>query len=123
MQTYLKIKIKSLAAEARIIRHEELKTNGRRRFLSAVQAPAEKVEALNGTFIGLHRHRTFDVRNEARAAQLAYGFLRQRPYRTLESKGFPPSAIRTRAMQLAIKYGPSALRLQTEALIAEWLKA
>ena len=63
----LKIKIKSLAAEASIIRSEEERLRGRAR--------AELVE-----------HRCKEVRTAARHAQLAYGFLRGRPYHAIESR-------------------------------------
>lgn len=65
MKTYLKIKIKSLADEARTIRNEEKKTSGETR-------------------AGLHQHRVIDVRREQRSALLAYGFLRGRDYRVME---------------------------------------
>jgi hypothetical protein len=55
----LKIKLKSLAEEARIIRHEERKTHGYLR---------EQ----------LHLHRTGIVRRAARNTQLAYAFIRGR---------------------------------------------
>lgn len=67
-KTYLKMKIKSLAAEARLIRYEERKWRGD----SATRA-------------GLQSHRCSVVRREARAALLAYGYLRGRPYRALEA--------------------------------------
>ena len=66
---YLKIKIKSLAAEAAIIRQEEHRWHG-----------------LSQARYGLHQHRILDVRREARASQLAYGFLRGRDYRVMEAK-------------------------------------
>ncbi len=69
MKVYLKIKIMSLAAEARIIRKEERKTPG----------PSDARQ-------GLHQHRVIDVRRECRVANLAYGFLRGRSYRALEAK-------------------------------------
>ena len=53
----LKIKLKSLTAEARIIREEERKTSGQKRN-------------------DLHTHRIHHVRPEARATHLAYGLLR-----------------------------------------------
>ena len=61
---YLKIKIKSLAAEARIIRKEEQKNTYFR--------------------IGLKDHRVGVVRIEARHSLLAYNFLRGVPYRKTE---------------------------------------
>jgi hypothetical protein len=54
---FLKVKIKSLVAESRIIRHEE-RCSGR-----------ELRDALRN-------HRVIDVRKESRAAHLAYGYLR-----------------------------------------------
>jgi hypothetical protein len=68
---YLKIKIKSLAAEAAIIRQEELKWHG-----------------TSSARFNLHQHRVIDVRRESRAAQLAYGFLRGRAYRVMEAKAY-----------------------------------
>jgi hypothetical protein len=62
---FLKVKIKSLAAEARIIRHEERKSRGQLRN-------------------DLANHRKGIVRREARNTQLAYGYLRGRSYRQLE---------------------------------------
>ncbi len=53
MKTYLKIKISSLAAEARIIRREEQRWPGDHQIRT-----------------GLHEHRVIDVRREARSALL-----------------------------------------------------
>ena len=65
-RVYLKVKIKSLAAEAKIIRTEERK-NPKFRF-------------------GLAEHRRTVVRKEARHTLLAYGFLRGKQYQQIESK-------------------------------------
>ncbi len=56
----------SLAAEARIIRHQEKKPENR------------------DCRAGLHHHRVIDVRRESRAALLAYGYLRNTPYTSIE---------------------------------------
>jgi len=83
----LRVKIKSLAEEARIIRREERRSNGPLRD-------------------ELHIHRVIAVRSEARVAQLAYGFIRGRAYERLEPKAnTPPDWKRVRA--LCKKYGPS----------------
>lgn len=66
-RAYLKVKIKSLAEEARIIRKEERASKG------------EKRE-------GLYLHRVGVVRRAARHSLLAYGFLRGREYRQIEPK-------------------------------------
>lgn len=65
----LKVKIKSLAAEARIIRLEERR--------------AGKSNTLREQ---LYRHRTVDVRREQRASLLAYAFLRGRPLAAVEPR-------------------------------------
>ena len=66
-RTYLKVKIKSLAAEAKIIRTEEKRARrpGLRR--------------------GLEDHRKGIVRTESRHTHLAYGFIRGREYHQMES--------------------------------------
>lgn len=81
----LKVKIKSLAAEARIIRLEELRSTG------VIQR-------------SLHFHRTYDVRNEARWSQLAYAFLRGRDYAQVEAKS-SGWVNWDRVMKLVAKFG------------------
>lgn len=81
---FLKIKLKSLAAEAKIIRKEEKKELGFR--------------------VELRDHRIFPVRREARHTLLAYSFLRGRPYREVENKCLrPPDWVKVEAM--VRKYG------------------
>lgn len=64
---FLKVKIKSLAEEARIIRKEELRARG--------------YDELREQ---LYLHRIHDVRDESRATQLAYAYLRGREYGACE---------------------------------------
>lgn len=64
---YLKIKLKSLAAESRIIAHQERKSWGSVRD-------------------ALHLHRKIDVRSEARAAHIAYAYIRGRTYQACENR-------------------------------------
>jgi len=74
----LKVKVKTFAAEARIIRKEELKATGRQR-------------------ISLHLHRVGIVRSGARYAQIAYGFIRGREYLQIERNAkTPPDRVRLR---------------------------
>lgn len=83
----LRVKVKSLAEEARIIRREEQRTYGRLR---------EE----------LHKHRVIDVRREARAANLAYGFIRGRTHEQMEgSRKTEPDWEKVR--RLCKKYGPA----------------
>lgn len=64
----LKVKIKSLAAEAKIIRLEENKI----------------MNKASDTYTELYLHRVVSVRMEARAAQLAYAYLKGYKYKDLE---------------------------------------
>lgn len=103
-KTFLKIKIMSLAAEAKIIRKE------------ANRWPREGQQ---GVRFELNQHRRFDVRSEARSAQLAYGFLRNRPYRSMEQKCHTvPNA--ARITEIAVKFGRLDKK-QTAAAVMEWL--
>src|SRR5436190_16454468 len=80
---FLKLKLKSLAAESRIIRAEERRPNASRALL----------------YPELRLHRTGTVRSEARHTLLAYGFLRGRSYRQIEAKaGSAPNWTRVEAM-------------------------
>lgn len=88
MNDYLQIKIKSLAAEARIIRHRErslrlFKAKGGGKEYRNVGRLSEKAKA---TWFGLRNHRTMEVRSEARSSLLAYGYLRGTPYLAMEHK-------------------------------------
>lgn len=86
----LKIKAKSLAAEARIIRKEERKLAGYRR-----DAIAE--------------HRRVVVRMHARATQLAIACIKKKPYITLERKCndlyYRDTVITPMVVAMAKKYG------------------
>lgn len=104
MKSYLKIKIKSLAAESRIIRFEELRLKGRRRAVADRQGDAGLVQGMGIELDGLYLHRVRDVRIEARAAQVAYAFLRCKPYASIERPG--SAGLRTgRVADLISKYG------------------
>ena len=87
---FLRVKLKSLAEEARIIKVEEQRANGCRKF-----------ELQNS----LREHRIGIVRSEARATLLAYQFLRGIPYSVIEkpSKENPPNWHRVDKM--VKKYG------------------
>ena len=68
VSVFLKIKLKSLAAEARIIRRQERKTGGKHDHIRE----------------SLYLHRLHVVRRASRETHLAYGYLRGRPYRAME---------------------------------------
>lgn len=84
---YLKVKIKSLAVEATIIRHEERKYGGSWRWLRKQEANPKTTLALSDTmrtWHGLWTHRS-ELSIEQRAALVAYGYLRGRAYREIET--------------------------------------
>lgn len=82
---YLKVKIKSLADEAKIIRREErqaiLRRDRKEELGNYTRANQE-----HKVFEGLREHRMGIVRSEARAAQLAYGFIKGKKYAEIEPK-------------------------------------
>lgn len=105
MKVYLKVRIKELAEEARIIRAEEHKAKSARKY---------------GELTGLNRHRIDVVRPAARSAQLAYGFLRGRPYRTMERTcRIKPSMKEIR--RLVSKYGSEPDTEKVEKQVEAWL--
>jgi hypothetical protein len=81
--SHLRVKIKSLAAEAHIIRHEERRALATHRRRGDLTKPCEEHERL-------HEHRTGIVRRVARESLLAYGFLRGRTYRQMEARCSAP---------------------------------
>lgn len=102
-KSYLRVKVKSLAAESRIIRMAE----GR-----------EKDEATRN---GLHDHRVRDVREESRSALLAYAFLRNRPYSVVE-RVWHREADWPRVIKIVQKYG-FLKATEAEERIAQWRDA
>lgn len=90
MKEHLRVKIKSLAAEARIIRSEE------ERVARRLQRDAERgLSSSKGTYAGhlalatLRAHRTVSVRGEARSALLALAVLRGMSYAQVEQSVRP----------------------------------
>ena len=95
---YLKIKLKSLAEEAKIIRKEENKykyaSRNYRITLDNVRVCDEaKADELIGIYENLRSHRVGNVRHEARDSHIAYGFLRGKLYKVVEtpSPNNPPN--------------------------------
>lgn len=80
----LKVKIMTLAAEARIIRGAEHQAK-RKRDRCAVRQKSQLAEKYDIRRATLHTHRILIVRRHARAALLAYAFLRGVPYRRVEN--------------------------------------
>lgn len=116
MHVYLKVKVSSLAAEARIIRNLEQKQLA---YLRRTPNWPETVAAL--PFWGLRKHRTWDVRREARSSCLAYGFLRGRAYRAIEAKCYSKPDWK-RVQSLIERYGEGDKRILIQKF-SEWKDA
>lgn len=86
----MKVRIKELAQEAKFIRFEENKIKSNKLYIQNYSdLPSDKKEFVNQMAYdcrSLESHRKVEVREAARAAQLAYGFLRDVPYSEIESK-------------------------------------
>lgn len=118
-KVYLKVKIKSLAEEAKIIRNEERKALRSRDWEIANEG--RRVGAYFDTYYGLRDHRKGVVAKEARAANLAIGYVNGREYSHIEhplSKSFDYK----RVAQLLIKYGNLSECTEKEAtdIVEEW---
>lgn len=90
---FLRVKLKSLAAEAKIIREETQRAKRQRR-----------TDLING----LTEHRRFAVRRAARHTFLAYGYLRDRRYLEIEHPNSEPLESRQlrEIARMVVKYGP-----------------
>lgn len=122
MNVKLKIKSKSLAAEARIIRKEELKLRGM----------ARSVDPNGGYWhpnagdkrSSLHLHRTVAVRRTARATHLARAFLMGTPYKDVErsTREELPVAVLLDIAKMVTKYGGMAYDpAGDKTRVTEWL--
>lgn len=83
MLEYVKVKVVSLADEIARIHREEGRVKKRYRWNKNKQGYEVKHARDVTCFWGLRDHR-LHLRTEARAAQLAYGYLRGRKYRVVE---------------------------------------
>lgn len=125
MSYELKIKAKSLGAESRMIRQEEMKLKKRVRW-SSLHQNHDEARALEKTRKSLYEHRTWDVRRESRATNLARAFIKGKPYRTVESKtntgAYEMAYILGRVEKLVRKYAPLGGDVDTRAVIQAWLE-
>ena len=99
--TFLKVKVKSLAEEARIIRKEETNIKN---------LPKQyRDRSADATLTSLTLHRKDNVRNEARATQLARAYLKGKAYSLIEHKCTDNYRfsyyIVPRILSMVVKYG------------------
>lgn len=103
----LKVKIKSLAAESKMIRREEQAqkaANSQHRQHIGVKVNSYASELI---LFELHEHRVTVVRPACRLAHLAYGLIRGRTLEQMENKSQPLTDQQKKQVKEMIrKYGP-----------------
>ncbi len=124
MKAYLRIKIKSLGAEIRMIRQDTLYWRARKRHQTKTNHKNQPRSA--AIFWGL-RHHADELSQEVRCALLAYGFLRGRRYDQIERNPShrPNAAQIARITDLVMKYGEGKFATRGEATgaICGWTEA
>lgn len=123
MSVELKIKAKSLAAESRMIRQEELKLKRQIRWKAERQQPTTELGRKRQS---LYQHRTWDVRRESRATNLARAYIKGVPYRAVEPKthrnDYETAYMTGRVEKLVKKYAPQDGGIEkTREGIQEWM--
>lgn len=112
----LKAEIKSLAAQSGFLRREE-----RIAYEHMVTARSDDESlAANKNRESIHNYRTHTVREFARAAQLAYAILRQKPYSYVEasSKEPPHFSVLLKTDWILSQFSPG-----TNYSVRDWVKA
>lgn len=128
MNSFIKIKMLSLGAEIKLIRREErkwLKKSRHYRHLVKRSDNADTTEAAvrersyaDLNFWGLRNHR-IGLRPEARIANIAYGFVRGKPYKQIENKAYSTPNW-TKVASLVQRYGEGFKEGDVKAKILEW---
>ena len=124
MSVELKIKAKHLALEPQIIRIEEEKLKKRMKNHRS-DDKMSSIE-LEWKLHSLTNHRKINVRNEARATQLARGYLAGKPYsryeRNVKDKIILTLYIVPRILAMVTRYGKGEQRKATTETIVAWTK-
>lgn len=123
MSIELKIKAKHLALEPAIIRKEEQAALKEARWC---RANNRLPNAAHARYISLNSHRRWNVRNEARATELARAYLAGKEYKQVEQKRKPENEYKfknyivPRVAAMVQKYGTS--NKVTDQQIIDWSK-
>jgi hypothetical protein len=126
MCTELKIKSKHLALEPSIIRKEEDKLKKQLKYHRSNDSTSS-VFTLGLKLDSLVNHRRWNVRNEARATELARAYLKGTPYLTVEKRSKDNDVmfqmyIVPRIVAMVTKYGKGDQRRIDRSHIKEWSK-
>ena len=108
---HLKIKIKTLSAEATFIRREEVDAKFRSR---------ARGEGAGEVYGGLHAHRILVVRRACRSAGLAYALLRGRAYATVEASCHSAPSVNDVRDNVS-RFG-GVTKEDAETVVKSWLK-
>lgn len=119
----LKIKIKSLAEESRIIRAEEAKCLGRARRLAKIQGLEETSAKARDLFDSLRHHRRVLVRQESRHSGLAYALLRGRTYRQVEASCYKENAPNWDRVATLVSSFSGVGKAEAKTLVEAWSEA
>ena len=121
MSVELKVKVKSLAEEARIIRREEIKAKKSKRWHAERQDPISAMKYSHARE-RLYEHRIDVVRFECRCAELARAFIKGTPYRKVERSThdgpYQRGRIQGRVQKLLNKYHSKDV---TPSMVEQWL--
>ena len=116
----LKIKSKHLALEPKIIKHEECKLKGQIKYTKGTDISL--IWKLNS----LTNHRKWNVRNEARATELARAYLAGKSYNYVEKKRNDDVMFQLyiipRIHAMVTRYGKGDQRKVTVDMIRDWSK-
>lgn len=114
----LRVKIKSLAQEARIIRLEEQRC---RDSMTRAAGRDEQVAALAFSFQSLRAHRVNDVRRESRYSLLAYAMIRGKALRQAEKKSDATKIDRQKLADLFRRFGVGCSAADAVKAVDSWL--
>ena len=121
MSVELKVKVKSLAAAATIIRQEELKAKKAARWCRERQL-SEQTSHYERSRESLYEHRIDVVRFECRAAELARAFIKGTPYRKVERStrdgAYQMGRLQGRVQKLINKYHSKEI---TPSMVQQWM--
>lgn len=115
----LKIKIKSLGAEIRLIHDEEIKLKAAAR--KAGDRFPDTAKHFRDSFWSLREHRE-GLTDDTRAANLAYGFLRGKSYLSMEPKRYSDPAWGS-IERMVLKYGARHGDRKLKQSFEQWKQA
>jgi len=130
----MKVRMKELAQEAKFIRFKQNKIKSKQKIMPILteydhlnKCWKDVPDDLSGDWRELNSHRRVEVREAARAAQLAYGFLRGVPYsrienkRKLEKEYRFDNCIKPEIKRLSKKFGKLGYKENYDEEIEKWL--